>query len=83
MVPPPAGFAPAENRPAIAMETRPRTSFVLKLKGRRCPKCGALVNNQRTRCKRCTQTLTKPAKRQRKKSKFRTRKAKRRAKAAS
>ena len=41
---------------------RPRTKFVMKLKNRRCPKCNALLNNQRTRCKRCSQTLTRPKK---------------------
>jgi len=44
------------------MKSRPRTSFVLKLKARRCPKCGAKVNNQVTRCKRCAGQLSKPRK---------------------
>lgn len=42
---------------------RPRTKYVMKLKNRRCPKCGGMVNNQRKRCKRCSQVLTKPKKR--------------------
>ena len=28
------------------MNTRPRTKFVMQLKSRRCPKCGAKLNNQ-------------------------------------
>ena len=35
------------------MQSRPRTKFVLKLKARRCPKCGGKINSQVTRCKRC------------------------------
>lgn len=35
------------------MGTRPRTRHVKTLKKRRCPKCGAQLNNQRKRCKRC------------------------------
>ncbi|MGE0761422.1 MAG: hypothetical protein AB7F89_26460 [Pirellulaceae bacterium] len=42
---------------------RPRTKHVMKLKNRRCPKCHALVNNQRKRCKRCAGTLNRPKKR--------------------
>ena len=44
------------------MRTRPRTSFVLKLKARRCPKCGAKLNNQVTRCKRCHESQSRPKK---------------------
>ena len=33
---------------------------VLKRKSRRCPKCGAKLNNQRTRCKRCTAVVAIP-----------------------
>jgi hypothetical protein len=44
------------------MGTRPRTAFVMKLKSRRCPKCGAKLNNQHTRCKRCHQVQSKPKK---------------------
>lgn len=36
------------------MGIRPRTPLVLKRKARRCSKCGAKLNNQRTRCKRCS-----------------------------
>jgi predicted nucleic acid-binding Zn ribbon protein len=42
---------------------RPRSKFVMKTKNRRCPKCGAAVNNQRTRCKKCAKVLSKPKKR--------------------
>jgi len=45
------------------MKSRPRTKFVLQLKNRRCPKCGAKVNNQVKRCKRCAGMLSKPRKR--------------------
>lgn len=44
------------------MGIRPRTSFVLKLKARRCGKCGAKLNNQVTRCKRCHKSQGKPKK---------------------
>jgi hypothetical protein len=44
--------------PAIVMRTRPHSSFVQKLKARRCPKCGAKVNPQRKRCKRCSKVLS-------------------------
>jgi uncharacterized OB-fold protein len=44
------------------MGTRPRTKFVLKLKSRRCPKCGGMLNNQKMRCKRCHQRQTRPKK---------------------
>jgi hypothetical protein len=44
------------------METRPRTTFVMKLKTRRCPKCGAKINSQRLRCKRCHETQRRPKK---------------------
>jgi len=44
------------------MGTRPRTAFVLKLKSRRCPNCGAAVNSQRKRCKRCSAGVPKPKK---------------------
>jgi hypothetical protein len=40
------------------MRTRPHSSFVQKLKARRCPKCGAKVNPQLKRCKRCANVLT-------------------------
>jgi predicted amidophosphoribosyltransferase len=35
------------------VRTRPRTKLKLKRKARRCPKCGAKLNNQQIRCKRC------------------------------
>ena len=44
------------------MKSRPRTKLVLKRKSRRCPKCGAKLNNQRTRCKRCTAKVSIPRK---------------------
>ncbi|MEN6366467.1 MAG: hypothetical protein ABFC88_06610 [Thermoguttaceae bacterium] len=44
------------------MGTRPRTSFVMKLKRRRCPKCGGQINSQRTRCKRCHELQGRPKK---------------------
>lgn len=39
------------------VRTRPRTKLKLLRKARRCPKCGAKLNNQQTRCKRCAQTV--------------------------
>ena len=42
---------------------RPRSKFVLEVKDRHCPKCGAKINNQRVRCKKCSQELSRPAKR--------------------
>jgi predicted RNA-binding Zn-ribbon protein involved in translation (DUF1610 family) len=44
------------------MQSRPRTKFVMQLKSRRCPKCGAKLNNQVIRCKRCHQAQSKPKK---------------------
>jgi ribosomal protein L40E len=44
------------------MKSRPRTSFTMKLLGRRCAKCGAKLNNQVKRCKRCHATLSRPKK---------------------
>ena len=44
------------------MQRRPRTKFVLELKARRCPKCGAKLNNQVVRCKRCHEKQTRPKK---------------------
>jgi len=44
------------------MGIRPRTKFTKQLKERRCPKCGAKINNQRTRCKRCACGLNRPKK---------------------
>lgn len=41
---------------------RPRTKFVMQLKSRRCPKCNAMINNQRKRCTRCSKALVKPKK---------------------
>jgi hypothetical protein len=46
----------------FAMKTRPRTSFVMKLKNRRCPKCGGAINSQRMRCKRCHESQGRPKK---------------------
>jgi hypothetical protein len=45
-----------------AMKSRPRTRFVMKLKNRRCAKCGAKLNNQVKRCRRCTAVASKPRK---------------------
>jgi predicted RNA-binding Zn-ribbon protein involved in translation (DUF1610 family) len=42
------------------MGTRPRTAFVMKLKARRCPKCGAALNEQIKRCKRCAALTPRP-----------------------
>jgi hypothetical protein len=44
------------------MKTRPRTKFTMQLRNRRCPKCGAKLNNQVKRCKRCTMVVGKPRK---------------------
>ncbi len=44
------------------MRSRPRTAFVMKLKRRRCPKCGGKINNQQTRCRRCNQVQGRPQK---------------------
>jgi hypothetical protein len=44
------------------MKSRPLTRFVHQLKRRRCPKCGAKLNNQVKRCKRCTAVVGKPRK---------------------
>jgi ribosomal protein L40E len=44
------------------MGIRPRTDHVMKLKSRRCPKCGGAINSQKTRCKRCHATQTRPKK---------------------
>ena len=45
------------------MGIRPRTKFVMQLKNRRCPRCGAKLNNQVKRCKRCAAVAGKPRKR--------------------
>jgi predicted amidophosphoribosyltransferase len=50
---------------------RPRTKFNLETKERRCPKCGAKVNNQRVRCKKCAGELSRPVKSRTKKRKHR------------
>jgi predicted amidophosphoribosyltransferase len=67
----------------IMVGIRPRSKFVLEVKDRHCPKCGAKINNQRVRCKKCSQELSRPAKRKGKtkpkKARMKTR-AKRRAK---
>jgi hypothetical protein len=34
----------------------------MRLKKRRCPKCGAKLNNQVKRCKRCAGVVGKPRK---------------------
>ncbi|MEN6495492.1 MAG: hypothetical protein ABFD16_14520 [Thermoguttaceae bacterium] len=44
------------------MGIRPRTSFVLKLKARRCSKCGAKLRPALTRCKRCASKQGRPKK---------------------
>jgi ribosomal protein L40E len=45
------------------MGMRPRTDHVMKLKSRRCPKCGGKINSQKTRCKRCHEAQGRPKKR--------------------
>jgi ribosomal protein L40E len=45
------------------MRTRPHSAFVQKLKARRCSKCGAKLNPQKTRCRRCHKVaLNRPKK---------------------
>ncbi|MGD0896933.1 MAG: hypothetical protein ABR915_03795 [Thermoguttaceae bacterium] len=44
------------------MRTRPRTQFVMKVKSRRCPKCGGKINSLVTRCKRCHEVQKRPKK---------------------
>jgi uncharacterized OB-fold protein len=44
------------------MRSRPRTSFVKKLKARRCHKCGGKLNPQKVRCSRCHAQLSRPKK---------------------
>ena len=44
------------------MGKRPRTDFVLQLKARRCPKCGAKLNTQVMRCRKCHATQVRPKK---------------------
>jgi hypothetical protein len=51
-----------ETRGTATVNTRPRTKFVMQLKQRRCPKCGAKLNNQVNRCKRCHEAQKKPKK---------------------
>jgi ribosomal protein L40E len=46
----------------FTMGIRPRTGHVMKLKARRCPKCGGKINSQQTRCKRCHETQRRPKK---------------------
>lgn len=41
----------------FAMTIRPRTARKMKLKNRRCPKCGCKLNPLRKRCKKCAQKL--------------------------
>ena len=41
----------------FAMTIRPRTARKMKLKARRCPKCGCKLNPLRKRCKKCAQKL--------------------------
>jgi ribosomal protein S27AE len=38
---------------------RPRTSFVIRLKNKRCPKCGKPINRKKLRCGRCHQVQPK------------------------
>jgi ribosomal protein L40E len=47
---------------AMAVQSRPRTKFVLQLKARRCPKCGGKINSQAIRCKRCHEPQKRPKK---------------------
>ncbi len=47
---------------AVLMGTRPRTNYVLKLKARRCSKCGAKLSRHQTRCVPCHALQAKPAK---------------------
>jgi hypothetical protein len=35
---------------------------VMKLKSRRCPKCGGAINSQKIRCKRCHEPQQRPKK---------------------
>jgi hypothetical protein len=56
------GFNPQEEEETATVNTRPRTKFVMQLKERRCPKCGAKLNNQVKRCKRCHEVQKKPKK---------------------
>ena len=51
-----------KSRGTATVNTRPRTKFVMQLKSRRCPKCGAKLNNQVKRCKRCHEVQKKPKK---------------------
>gem|GEM_PF-1091643 len=51
-----------EKNVDLTMRTRPRTKFYHILHNRRCPKCGAKLNTQRTRCKRCAQVVPRPKK---------------------
>ena len=51
-----------ESRGVTAMRTRPRTQFVMKVKSRRCPKCGGKINSLVTRCKRCHEVQKRPKK---------------------
>ena len=44
------------------MGIRPRTKFVMKLKERRCPRCGGKINRQQTRCRRCHTAQQRPKK---------------------
>jgi hypothetical protein len=49
------------------MGTRPRSAFVMKLKTRRCGKCGAALNEQAKHCKRCAAPTPRPKKKKKKK----------------
>ena len=42
------------------MGMRPRSKLVKSRKERRCNKCGAKLNSQRTRCKRCSNQQSIP-----------------------
>ena len=44
------------------MKTRPRTKFAMKVKSRRCPKCGGKINSLQTRCRRCHERQSRPKK---------------------
>jgi hypothetical protein len=45
------------------MRSRPRSTFVKKLKAMRCPKCGTKIAGRLVRCKRCSRVInTRPKK---------------------
>jgi hypothetical protein len=51
-----------QQKDLTIMGLRPRTTHVMKLKARKCGKCGGKINSQQVRCRRCHATQVRPVK---------------------